>query len=92
MKHNGGKGVYTLKAIPRGKAMLADSSAPVPWKPNEWQQVEIYFTTPPDTASLGLYLYVDKQTPGARFGWTISSSGSFRTNPWQSDNERDCNA
>jgi len=75
VKHNDPKGSYWLKVIPWGKnGGLAESGAAIPWKPNEWQQVEIYFTTPRIPPTCGFSSTRPTSRPARRCGWTISSS------------------
>jgi len=66
VKHNDGQATYEVAALPRSDRMLGRTTIPVPWKPGEWQQIETLFTAPPETTTVGLYLFVDRQSPGAR--------------------------
>jgi hypothetical protein len=38
----------------------------VPWKPNEWQKVEIPAAVAPGTINVAFFVFVDKQTPDAQ--------------------------
>ncbi len=66
VNHDDRQGSYQVAALPRSDRMLGRTTVPVPWKPGEWQQIEIAFTAPPETQTVGLYLFVDRQSPGAR--------------------------
>jgi len=67
VKHNDKKGRYSVSVIPRsGKGMLARTQIPIPWKPGEWQEIRTDFTAPMDTATVGLYVFVMGQEPGAK--------------------------
>ena len=67
LNHNEGGAEYEVVAIPRSsKRMLSRSTIPVPRKPGEWQQVEFTFTAPPETKTLGLYVFAHRQSPGAK--------------------------
>lgn len=66
VKHNDKDAKYEVTALPRSSRMLARSNVPVPWKPGEWQKVELTFSCPPNTKTLGLYVFVHSQSPGAK--------------------------
>ena len=66
VKHNDAEATYEVTAIPRSDRMLARTSVPVPWRPDEWQKVALTFTAPPQSRTLGLYLFVHGQTPDAK--------------------------
>ena len=65
VKHNGIEDAnYHVDVIPRGDAMLSRTSVPVPDEPGVWHKVELAFVTPPETKTVGLYLFVEGQRPG----------------------------
>jgi hypothetical protein len=67
VKHNDQKGKYEVAVVPGGAGKkLSRTKIAVPWKPGQWQQITTDFMTPPDTASLSFYVFVEGQEPGAR--------------------------
>jgi len=66
VKHNAGAGDYYVQAIPRSDRMLSRAHAPVPDEPDVWHQVEMVVVVPPEARTIGLYLFCERQTPGAR--------------------------
>ncbi|MCD6361616.1 MAG: DUF4838 domain-containing protein [Armatimonadetes bacterium] len=66
VKHNAGEASYRVTIIPRGDRMLSRASVEVPEEPDVWHQVELVFITPPETRTVGLYLFTERQTPGAQ--------------------------
>jgi hypothetical protein len=66
VKHNDYAGEYTVQAFPQGTQYLARSTVKVPWKPNEWQKVEIPAAVAPGTINVAFFVFVDKQTPDAQ--------------------------
>jgi hypothetical protein len=58
---------YTVTAIPRRPSgMLTRMEIPVPHEPDQWQRIEMIFNVPPDATTVGLYVFVESQVPGAQ--------------------------
>jgi hypothetical protein len=65
--HNDADAKYTVTALPRGpEGMLTRMEIPVPHQPGQWQRIDMIFNVPPDATTVGLYVFVANQTPGAR--------------------------
>ena len=66
VKHNAGAGDYYVQVIPRSDRMLSRAQVPVPEEPDVWHQVEMAVIVPPEARTVGLYLFCERQTPGAQ--------------------------
>ncbi|HUS81561.1 MAG TPA: hypothetical protein VM283_09860, partial [Armatimonadota bacterium] len=66
VKRNEADGYYHVDIIPRSDHMLSRTSVDVPEEPGVWQNIELVFLVPPDATTVGLYLFTERQTPGAQ--------------------------
>ncbi|MGD9497418.1 MAG: DUF4838 domain-containing protein [Armatimonadota bacterium] len=65
-KHNAAAGDYYVQVIPRSDRMLSRAQVPVPEEPDVWHQVEMVVIVPPEARTVGLYLFCERQSPGAQ--------------------------
>lgn len=66
VKHNAAGGEYYVQVIPRSDRMLSRTTVDVPDEPDVWHQVELVFIVPPGSRTVGLYLFTERQEPGAQ--------------------------
>jgi hypothetical protein len=67
IKHNDPKGTYIVQTDPRaGTEHLPRATVEVPWKPGQWQQLEVLYLPQPGTKTVSFWLFVDRQSPGAK--------------------------
>ncbi len=66
VKHNAEAGDYYVQVIPRSDRMLSRAQVPVPEEPDVWHQVEMVVVVPPEARTVGLYLFCERQAPGAQ--------------------------
>jgi len=67
VKHNAGQAKYSVQTDPRSTSgQLPRATVEVPWKPDEWQQIELLATVVPGTVRMNFWVFVKGQDPEAR--------------------------
>ena len=66
IKHNDKKAAYIVELFPRGTNNLEMITMPAPWKPGEWQKVEMIYTAPAGIKSLSMVIIASDQAPEAK--------------------------
>ncbi len=66
VKHNEAEANYHVDVIPRSDRMLSRASVEVPEEPGVWHEIELVTIVPPESRTVGLYLFAEGQTPGAQ--------------------------
>jgi hypothetical protein len=67
VKHNDQKASYVVQSDPRaGREHLPRATVEVPWKPGQWQQLEVLYVPQPGTKTVAFWLFVSGQSPGAK--------------------------